>query len=85
MVGLVGEVLVDVAPARRLAGLQAAAVAAICLAFGALLFLATLAFWLRDDSSNQARTREFLRHRLAGADRLMVRAWGKAAPPGVAA
>ena len=49
------------------------------------LFLATLAFWLRDGSPDQARTREFLRHRLAGADRLMVRAWGKAAPPGVAA
>ena len=41
VVGLVGEVLVDVAPARRLAGLQAATVAAICLAFGALLYLAT--------------------------------------------
>ena len=40
VIGLTGEVLVDVAPARRLAGLQAAAVAAICLAFGALLFLA---------------------------------------------
>ena len=42
VIGLVGEVLVDVAPARRLAALQAAAVAAICLAFGALLFLATV-------------------------------------------
>lgn len=41
VIGLTGEVLVDVAPARRLASLQAAAVAAICLAFGALLFLAT--------------------------------------------
>ncbi len=41
VVGLVGEILVDAAPARRLAGVQAAAVAAICLAFGALLFLAT--------------------------------------------
>ena len=41
VIGMTGEVLVDVAPARRLAGLQAAAVAAICLAFGALLFLAT--------------------------------------------
>jgi len=41
VVGLVGEILVDVAPARRLAGLQAATVAAICLAFGAVLFLAT--------------------------------------------
>ncbi|MFV0513122.1 MAG: ATP-binding protein [Jhaorihella sp.] len=41
VIGFTGEVLVDVAPARRLAGLQAAAVAAIFLAFGALLFLAT--------------------------------------------
>jgi len=41
VVGLTGEILVDVAPARRLAGLQAATVAAICLAFGAVLFLVT--------------------------------------------
>ena len=41
VVGLVAEVLIDVAPARRLATSQAAAVAALCLAFGALLFLAT--------------------------------------------
>jgi len=41
VIGLVGEVLVDVAPARRLAGWQAATVVAICLAFGALLYLAT--------------------------------------------
>lgn len=41
VIGLTGEVLVDAAPARQLAALQAAAVAAICLAFGALLFLAT--------------------------------------------
>ncbi|TDK52166.1 sensor histidine kinase [Antarcticimicrobium luteum] len=41
VVGLTGEILIDVAPARRLAGLQAATVAAICLAFGAVLFLAT--------------------------------------------
>ena len=41
VIGLTGEVLFDVASARRLAALQAAAVAAICLAFGALLFLAT--------------------------------------------
>ena len=41
VVGLTGETLVDVAPARRLALFQAAAVAALCLAFGALLFLAT--------------------------------------------
>lgn len=41
VIEMVAEVLVDVAPARRLAALQAAAVAAICLAFGAFLFLAT--------------------------------------------
>ena len=41
VIGFTGEVLVDVAPALRLAGLQAAAVAAIFLAFGALLYLAT--------------------------------------------
>ncbi len=41
VIGMIAEVLVDVAPARRLAGLQAAAVAAICFAFGALLFLAS--------------------------------------------
>ncbi|WP_171179348.1 ATP-binding protein [Ruegeria sp. HKCCD8929] len=41
VIGMTGEVLMDVAPARRLAGLQAAAVAAICLAFGAMLYLAT--------------------------------------------
>ncbi|WP_424986147.1 sensor histidine kinase [Microbulbifer sp. S227A] len=41
IVGLTGEILVNAAPARRLAGLQASAVAAICLAFGAMLFLAT--------------------------------------------
>lgn len=41
VIGLRGEVLVSVAPARRLAALQASAVLAICLAFGALLYLAT--------------------------------------------
>ncbi len=41
VVGFIGEVLLDVAPARRLAMSQAAAVAALSLAFGALLFLAT--------------------------------------------
>lgn len=41
VIGMTGEVLMDIAPARRLAALQAAAVAAIFLAFGALLFLAT--------------------------------------------
>ena len=41
VVGLVGEVLVDVQPARQFAVLQAAAVAALFLAFGAFLFVAT--------------------------------------------
>lgn len=41
IIGMTGEALIDVAPARRLATLQAAAVAGLCLAFGALLFLAT--------------------------------------------
>jgi two-component system C4-dicarboxylate transport sensor histidine kinase DctB len=41
VIGLRGEVLLDVAPARRIAALQASALAALCLAFGALLFLAT--------------------------------------------
>ena len=41
VVGLTGEALVDVAPAKRLATLQASAVGALCLAFCALLFMAT--------------------------------------------
>lgn len=41
VIGFRGEVLMDVAPALRLALLQAAAVAAIFLAFGALSYLAT--------------------------------------------
>ena len=41
VIGFTGEVLMDVRPARRLARLQASAVAALFLAFGALLFLAT--------------------------------------------
>ncbi|MBY6054927.1 ATP-binding protein [Leisingera daeponensis] len=39
VIGMTGEILVDVAPARRIAALQAAALAAVCLAFGALLFI----------------------------------------------
>lgn len=39
VIGMTGEVLLDVAPALKLAGAQAAAVAALCLAFGSLLFL----------------------------------------------
>ncbi len=41
VIDMVGEVLVDVAPARRLAGRQAAAIAALFLAFGAMLVVAT--------------------------------------------
>ena len=41
VIGLTGEALIDVEPARQLAALQAAVVAAVFLAFGALLFLAT--------------------------------------------
>ncbi len=41
VVGMTGEVLLDIEGAQRLALSQAAAVAALCLAFGALLFLAT--------------------------------------------
>jgi two-component system C4-dicarboxylate transport sensor histidine kinase DctB len=36
-----GSALIDVAPAQRIAVLQAAALAALCLAFGALLLVAT--------------------------------------------
>ncbi len=39
------------------------------------LFLATLAVWIRDDSSGQERTREFLDSRLSEADRVMGRLW----------
>ncbi|MCP1169110.1 hypothetical protein NHG85_11345, partial [Limimaricola sp. ASW11-118] len=42
VIGLTGEALLDTATARRIALLQAAAAAALCLAFGALLFLATI-------------------------------------------
>ncbi len=42
VIGLTGEALLDTAPARRIALLQAAAAAALCLAFGAMLFLATI-------------------------------------------
>ena len=47
-----------------------------------MLFLATLAVWQRDRSPGQEDTRAFLRRRLAGADRAMVRLWGAALPPG---
>ncbi len=45
------------------------------------LFLMALAVWLRDRTPGQARTREALRHRLADAERAMVRVWGNANPP----
>lgn len=41
VVGLVGEALLDIAPARQLAALQSAVAAAICLVFGMVLFGAT--------------------------------------------
>ncbi|SIS71091.1 two-component system, NtrC family, C4-dicarboxylate transport sensor histidine kinase DctB [Roseivivax lentus] len=41
VIGLTGHALIDVTEAKRLAGLQAAVAVALCLFFGALLFLAT--------------------------------------------
>ncbi|WP_425098372.1 sensor histidine kinase [Tropicibacter sp. S64] len=41
VIAMTGDVLLDAAPARRVASLQAAAVAALCLFFGALLSWAT--------------------------------------------
>ena len=41
VIQMTGEALMDVAPTRTFARLQAGAAAAICLAFGAMLFLAT--------------------------------------------
>ena len=38
-----------------------------------LMFLATLAVWSRDETSNQARTRRFLARRLDRADKMMGR------------
>ncbi|MEM6940619.1 MAG: ATP-binding protein [Pseudomonadota bacterium] len=42
VIGMTGEVLVDIAPVRTVAASQAAAVAALCLAFGSLLYLAAV-------------------------------------------
>jgi two-component system C4-dicarboxylate transport sensor histidine kinase DctB len=41
VIGMTAQALIDVAPARRLAALQAASLAAILLAFGAILFWVT--------------------------------------------
>lgn len=41
VIGMTGELLLDLGPALKLATLQAAVAGALCLAFGALLFLAT--------------------------------------------
>ncbi|WP_323371614.1 sensor histidine kinase [Anianabacter salinae] len=41
VIGLTGEILLDLTPAINLANLQALVAAALCLAFGALLYLAT--------------------------------------------
>jgi two-component system C4-dicarboxylate transport sensor histidine kinase DctB len=38
VIGMVGEALIDVTPARQLANLQAAVAAALCLMFGVMLF-----------------------------------------------
>lgn len=40
IIGMTGEILIDISPVRRIAFLLAAATAALCLALGALLFLA---------------------------------------------
>lgn len=40
-----------------------------------VLFVATLALWLRDESEGQERTRRFLNRRLKQADRVMARLW----------
>lgn len=64
VIQMTGEALLDVAPARQIALLQASVAAAICLAFGAMLFLATerrrtLALAnARLESAVQARTAE---------------------------
>ena len=49
------------------------------------LFLATLRYWLRDESADQIDTRAYLARQLARCDRLMVRVWGAGQPPGTAA
>ncbi|MBE1284766.1 MAG: sensor histidine kinase [Rhodobacteraceae bacterium] len=41
VIGMTGEIIMTVSPALRIAGLQAATLAAIILAFGAMLFLTT--------------------------------------------
>jgi len=41
IIGMTGHALISTAPAERIAALQAAVTAALCLAFGAFLFLAT--------------------------------------------
>ncbi len=41
VIAMRGEIMIDTAPVRQLAFLQAATVGALCLAFGAFLFLAT--------------------------------------------
>ena len=45
-----------------------------------LLFLATLAVWLGDETPGQERTRRFLERRLADADRGMARIFGGQRP-----
>jgi hypothetical protein len=48
------------------------------------LFVATLAFWVADESAGQEKTRRFLGRRLNEADALMARLFGskpKSSPP----
>ncbi len=45
-----------------------------------LIFLSTLACWCRDDSEDQARSKTYLRRRLARADSIMARAFSGREP-----
>lgn len=49
------------------------------------IFLATLAFWIRDASAGQSATQAFLAKRLKAAQAIMERAWPNAAPAAGAA
>lgn len=60
VIGMTAEILLDLAPVLRIAALQAAVAAALCLAFGALLFLArerrrSLADQLRAEEAANAK------------------------------
>lgn len=76
-IGMTAETMLDVDPARKLAWLQAAVVAAVCLAFGAFLFLATerrralslvnqrLESRVAERTAELSATNEALRHEIA--------------------